>query len=130
VREQAHDAGLARARAMDLEIAVSEAAANTVQHAAALGTLRVWHTEHEIVCEIRDSGVIADPEGAGRQPPAADASGGHGLWLVHQVCDKVELQSNAGGTTIRLHMSLSPPGREARDSPDQNGASATPDVAL
>jgi hypothetical protein len=55
----------------------------------------------------------------GRRPPAADASGGHGLWLVHQVCDKVELHSNAGGTTIRLHMSLAPAGRprggEARE---------------
>ena len=73
--------------------------------------------------------VIADPTEAGRQPPAADASGGHGLWLVHQICDKVELRSDAGGTTIRLHMSLSPPGRGARDSPDSNGATTTPDVA-
>jgi anti-sigma regulatory factor (Ser/Thr protein kinase) len=127
---QAREAGLTEDRVIDFVIAVSEVAANTVRHAHSPGAMEIWSDAGEIICEIRDGGVIADPLAVGRQPPAADASGGHGLWLVHQVCDKVELQSNAGGTTIRLHMSLSPPGREARDSPDQNGASATPDVAL
>jgi hypothetical protein len=32
--------------------------------------------------------------------------GGHGLWLVHQVCDLVEIRSGDAGTTIRLHMNL------------------------
>ena len=49
--------------------------------------------------------MITDPL-AGSQPPPPDASGGHGLWLVYQVCDRVELHSDADGTVIRLHMSL------------------------
>jgi anti-sigma regulatory factor (Ser/Thr protein kinase) len=32
--------------------------------------------------------------------------GGHGLWIVNQVCDQVEMQSDENGTTIRLHMNL------------------------
>jgi hypothetical protein len=40
--------------------------------------------------------------------PAPDASHGHGLWVVHQLCDLVELRTGASGTTIRLHMRLSP----------------------
>jgi anti-sigma regulatory factor (Ser/Thr protein kinase) len=109
VREQARHAGLPGKRAIDLELAVSEAAANTVRHAAAQGhrqgTLRVWCTADEIVCEIRDGGVIADAL-AGRRQPAAGALTGHGLWLVQQVCDHVEIASGADGTTVRMRMAL------------------------
>ena len=35
-----------------------------------------------------------------------DAMGGHGLWIVHQVCDDVEMHSDGDGTTVRLHMKL------------------------
>ena len=34
--------------------------------------------------------------------------GGHGLWIVNQVCDEVEIRSDETGTTIRLHMDLPP----------------------
>jgi anti-sigma regulatory factor (Ser/Thr protein kinase) len=109
VREQARHAGLPGKRAVDLELAVSEAAANTVRHAAAQGhrqgTLRVWCTADEIVCEISDGGVMADAL-AGRRQPAPGALTGHGLWLVYQVCDQVEIASGAGGTTVRMRMAL------------------------
>jgi hypothetical protein len=42
----------------------------------------------------------------GRRKPPPGASGGHGLWLVRQVCDLVELTSDASGTTVRMHMTL------------------------
>jgi anti-sigma regulatory factor (Ser/Thr protein kinase) len=102
---RARMAGLAEDRVVDFVIAVSEVAANTVRHARSLGSMEIWCDAGEIVCEIHDEGVITDPM-AGRQPPAADANGGHGLWLVHQICDKVELRSGENGTTVRLHMSL------------------------
>ena len=107
---QARKAGLPDARVIDFVIAVSEVAANTVRHARSAGSMEIWSEAGEIICEIHDSGVIPDPAGAGRQPPAADANGGHGLWLVYQICDKVELHSDSDGTTIRLHMALPPPG--------------------
>jgi anti-sigma regulatory factor (Ser/Thr protein kinase) len=127
---QARAAGLAEDRVTDFVIAVSEVAANTVRHARSAGSMEIWSDGGEIVCQIRDSGVIADPAAVGRQPPAADANGGHGLWLVYQICDKVELDSNSSGTTIRLHMSLPSHGRKARDSPDRSGGTGGPDVAL
>ena len=68
---------------------------------------------HEIVCEIHDEGTITDPL-AGQRRPASDATGGHGLWLVYQVCDLVELRSDQTGTTIRMHMRIRPPGRPDR----------------
>jgi anti-sigma regulatory factor (Ser/Thr protein kinase) len=109
VLEQARTAGLTEGRANDLVLAVSEVAANTLRHTSSSGTLAIWHDDNEIVCEVRDGGTITDPL-VGTQRPAPDASGGHGLWLVRQVCDLVELNSDANGTTVRMHMTLRPPG--------------------
>lgn len=105
VSERARQAGLPEARISDLVLAVSEAAANTLRHTRSQGTLAIWCDEREIVCEIRDEGVIADPF-AGQRRPAPDATGGHGLWLVRQVCDAVEIHSGTAGTTVRMHMLL------------------------
>ena len=105
VLQHAREAGLTEARANDLVLAVSEVAANTLRHTQASGTLSFWRDENEVICEIRDGGTITDPM-AGRRRPAADATGGHGLWLVRQVCDLVELDSGASGTTIRMHMAI------------------------
>jgi anti-sigma regulatory factor (Ser/Thr protein kinase) len=105
VRAHARAAGLSQARADDLVLAVSEVAANTLRHTPGPGALSIWHDDAEIVCEIRDGGVITDPM-AGRRAPPPGALVGHGLWLVHQVCDQVELSSGADGTTVRMHMSL------------------------
>jgi anti-sigma regulatory factor (Ser/Thr protein kinase) len=103
--KQARSAGLPEDRIVDLVIAVAEITANTVRHARSAGSMEIWADGAEVVCEIRDAGLITDPL-AGRRPPAADASGGHGLWLVHQVCDRVDLRSDENGTVIRLHMAL------------------------
>jgi anti-sigma regulatory factor (Ser/Thr protein kinase) len=102
---QARKAGLPDARVIDFVIAVSEVAANTVRHAHSTGSMEIRSNATELVCEIRDRGVITDPM-VGRQPPPPNASGGHGLWLVHQVCDRVELNSDENGTVVWLYMSL------------------------
>ncbi|HEX6522961.1 MAG TPA: ATP-binding protein [Streptosporangiaceae bacterium] len=105
VASHARQAGLSTGRAIDLVLAVSEVAANTFRHARSPGTLDIWHDADEIVCQITDDGFISDPL-VGTRRPAADAMGGHGLWLVNQVCDRVDLRSDETGTTIRLHMFL------------------------
>src|SRR4029079_11634191 len=105
VHRYAIQAGLTEARAIDLVLAVSEVAANTVKHAKSPGSLKIWYDAREIVCQIHDEGVITDPR-AGHRQPSLDAQGGHGLWIVNQVCDKVEMLSDESGTTIRLHMNL------------------------
>jgi anti-sigma regulatory factor (Ser/Thr protein kinase) len=98
-------AGLPDARIADFVIAVGEVAANTVRHAKSPGSIEIWCDGDEIVCEMRDAGVITDPQ-AGRRAPLPGAAGGHGLWLVYQVCDRVDLHSDQNGTVIRMHMSL------------------------
>jgi anti-sigma regulatory factor (Ser/Thr protein kinase) len=109
VLQQAREAGLTEGRANDLVLAVSEVAANTLRHTRSSGTLAIWHDADEVVCEIHDEGTITDPLTGSRKPPP-DASGGHGLWLVRQVCDLVELTSDGNGTTVRMHMALRQPG--------------------
>jgi anti-sigma regulatory factor (Ser/Thr protein kinase) len=105
---QAREAGLPDDRVVDFVLAVSEVAANTIRHARSPGTMRIWFDGEAITCEIRDDGIITDPLAGTRKPPP-DAAGGHGLWLVHQVCDLVELHSDENGTIIRLHMDIPAP---------------------
>ena len=107
VYRYAMQAGLPESRAIDLVLAVSEVAANTVRHAQSPGSLKIWYDTEEIVCQIQDEGTITDPL-AGRRQPSLEAGGGHGLWIVNQVCDAVEMHSDETGTTIRLHMDLPP----------------------
>ena len=109
VMQQSLAAGLSEGRANDLVLAVSEVAANTLRHTDSTGTLAIWYDQNEIVAEIHDEGTITDPN-PGQHRPAADATGGHGLWLVRQVCDLVELRSDQTGTTIRMHLRIGPPG--------------------
>lgn len=105
VFKYARTAGLTQDRSNDLMLAVSEVAANTLRHTRSHGSLDIWHDQHELICEVHDEGTITDPL-AGRHLPSVDASGGHGLWLVHQLCDLVELRSDSSGTTIRMHMAI------------------------
>jgi len=87
----------------NLVIAAGEITANTLRHTRAGGTFWVWHTGEELICQVRDQGWISDPlAGRWRRPPDGP---GHGLWVVNQVCDLVEIRtSQAAGTIIRLHM--------------------------
>jgi anti-sigma regulatory factor (Ser/Thr protein kinase) len=106
-RRQARAAGLTEPRLTDLVIAVGELAANTLRHTRSDGTVQVWADAGEVICEVRDHGHIRDAL-AGRRCPPADATGGHGLWVVHQVCDLVEMRTGSSGTVFRLHIALSP----------------------
>jgi anti-sigma regulatory factor (Ser/Thr protein kinase) len=105
VYRYARQAGLPESRAIDLVLAVSEVAANTVRYANSPGSLKIWYDTREIVCQIQDDGIITDPL-AGQRTPSLEGTGGHGLWIVNQVCDEVEMRSDETGTTIRLHMDL------------------------
>ncbi len=101
----AERAGLPPERAADLVVAAGELAANTLAHTPGSGTVRIWQTADDLVCEIADQGWIEDPL-AGRLRPASEGHGGYGLWVVNQVCDLVETRTGPAGTTTRCHMSL------------------------
>ncbi len=104
--EQARLAGLAPARVTDLVIAVGELASNTLAHTSGPGTLWLWAHGGELLCQVHDGGHIADPLAGSCLPGPAELGGGRGLWVVHQVCDLVELRTGGAGTTVRLHLRL------------------------
>jgi anti-sigma regulatory factor (Ser/Thr protein kinase) len=103
VASMAQRAGLASSRIPDLVLAVSELAANTLHHTDSGGTVQVWKTREEIICQVADTGQITDPL-AGHRAPSDEVLGGKGLWLVNQVCDLVQARTGQAGTTTRLHM--------------------------
>jgi anti-sigma regulatory factor (Ser/Thr protein kinase) len=57
-----------------------------------------------LICEVRDTGRIADPLAGRRRPPADQLAGGWGLWIANALCDLVQLRTSSGGTTVRLHL--------------------------
>ena len=95
-------AGLEPRRAADFVLAVNELASNSILHGGGGGTLRCWQDEGSLVCEVSDAGHIADPL-VGRARPRVDQAGGRGVWIVHQLCDLVQLRTSATGTVVRVH---------------------------
>ena len=104
VSNAAERAGLTGVRVGDLVLAVHELAANSLRHGGGHGVLRMWEDRDAFVCEVRDEGRIEEPL-VGRALPALDQKGGHGLWLVNQVCDLVQLRSSPRGSVVRVRMS-------------------------
>ncbi len=99
----ARGAGMSADRVCDLVLAVGELAANTLRHTSAGGVLSIWAARGELICQVADTGHISDPL-AGRHEPGLEADGGHGIWVVQQLCDLAELRTGPGGLVIRLHM--------------------------
>jgi anti-sigma regulatory factor (Ser/Thr protein kinase) len=104
VRSCAESSGLPPARCADLVLAVGEITANTLGHTQAGGTVHVWVSEHQILCQIHDEGWITDPLAGRRSPPPQ--SRGHGLQVVNEVCDLLEMRTGPAGTTFRIRMRL------------------------
>jgi len=91
------------ARSEDMVLAVNELATNSILHGGGGGALRLWNEGETLLCEVRDSSCITDPL-VGRIRPTPDQRTGHGLWLVNQLCDLVQIRSSDAGCVVRLHM--------------------------
>jgi MEDS: MEthanogen/methylotroph, DcmR Sensory domain len=61
VLSRAKCAGLAPPRIPDLVLAISELAGNTLRHTDGGGTVQVWRSRAEIICQVADPGQITDP---------------------------------------------------------------------
>ena len=103
VTHHAAAAGFDAERTSDVVLAVNEVATNSLRHGGQRGTLTVWHEGATLICEVQDTGQIADPL-AGRRIPSPAAVGGYGLWLVNHLCDLVQVRTGPGGSVVRLHV--------------------------
>jgi anti-sigma regulatory factor (Ser/Thr protein kinase) len=93
-------------RTADLILAVTEVATNSVRYGGGHGALRIWRDDNSVICEVRDQGHLEYPL-VGRQRPAVDTVEGRGMWLVHQLCDLVQIRSFSLGTVVRMHTWIS-----------------------
>jgi anti-sigma regulatory factor (Ser/Thr protein kinase) len=103
VTRHAHAAGFDAERTSDVVLAVNEVATNSLRYGGQRGTLTVWREGPTLICEVHDTGQIADPL-AGRRLPSPTAVGGFGLWLVNHLCDLVQVRTGPGGSVVRLHI--------------------------
>lgn len=105
-----HVAAKARRHGLDddavdrLALAVHEVMVNSVDHGGGGGMLRLWTEDDDLVCEVRDEGVITDPL-VGRRRPTLTQPRGRGMWMVNQLCDLVQVRSSPEiGTVVRLRV--------------------------
>ena len=108
VAAHAATAGMAAGRIVDVVLAVHELAANAILHGAGRGRLRLLVTAGSLHYEVSDLGRDS-PDGqaeSGSHLPWSVAPG-HGLWLVQQVCDQLNIVSGPGGSRVTAVFSLS-----------------------
>jgi len=98
-------AGLSEDRVGEVVLAVHELAANAVAHGAGHGRLRIWNLDGALGCEVVDGGAAGTTDA----PETADpwpTTDGHGLWLVRQVADYLDLRSGPYGTRALVTFAL------------------------
>jgi hypothetical protein len=64
--------------------------------------IRLWLSEDAMVCEVDDRGLVDDPL-IGRASSLRPQSRERGIRLANELCDLVQVRSNASGTTVRVH---------------------------
>ena len=107
VAEVAARGGTAPERVADLVLAVNEIGSNSVEHGPGHGRLRLWVTGEGVVAEVGDSGN-AGLTFPGMVAPPPSGARGRGLWLASELCDVMQVWSDAHSTVIRLRMDHEP----------------------
>jgi serine/threonine-protein kinase RsbW len=79
----------------DLEIALTEACANVIEHAAGADKfeVRLDVAEDHCAIDVLDNGTGFDASSAGTDPPAAESEHGRGLFLIKALSDNVRMHS-------------------------------------
>ena len=77
-------------------LVVSELVTNAVKHGSPPVSLALTVSPEHVVVEVRDFGAPMPPE----HPTLGDSSGGRGLFIVEQLCDRWGARSHAVGKTV------------------------------
>jgi anti-sigma regulatory factor (Ser/Thr protein kinase) len=97
--ETAGRSGIGPDRVADVVLAVNEIASNSVEHGPGSGRLRMW-TDGGVLAEIADAGRLTEQFPGMTLPPATGVRG-RGFWLASELCDVMEIWTEAG-TVVRL----------------------------
>jgi anti-sigma regulatory factor (Ser/Thr protein kinase) len=101
VQLHVRQAGISEDRAGDVVLAVHELASNAVRHGAGEGRLRMWNLGEVVCCQVDDG----DPSGQAVMNVLPDMPG-HGLWVVRQVADQMQILSGPHGTRATITFKL------------------------
>jgi serine/threonine-protein kinase RsbW len=109
VRVYARHAGLRGGRVDHLVIAVNEAVTNVLDHGGGGGTVSAYTSPASVIVEICDhAGRLRAEHLTSIDPlpsPPADTER-LGLWLIHRLCDEVNLDHPHDHSRLRLSMIL------------------------
>jgi anti-sigma regulatory factor (Ser/Thr protein kinase) len=97
IRKLLHEHGASADNSHALELAISEAAANAVEHAYDPGD-----HEFEVAAEVRTEGVYLTVSDSGRWRSPRGRARGLGLGLIKKLIDEVDVQRTENGTTLRM----------------------------
>ena len=97
-------AGIPAQRAAKLVTAIDELATAGVRDSGGV-QIRLWSDVGTMVCEVADRAVVDDPL-IGRASSLRPQSRERGIRLANELCDLVQVRSNATGTTVRVHSFL------------------------
>lgn len=90
-------------------LAVNEITTNAVRHAGGQGQLQLWRHDADLWCRVTDDGPGIPPRRLRPRTPSAGHITGRGLWLAHQICDSVDIETGrSAGTRVLLRYALSP----------------------
>jgi len=96
--------GIPVQRSAKLVTAIDEIATAGLRDACCV-RIRLWRDEGAMMCEVGDRGIVDDPL-IGRASTLRPRSRERGIRLANELCDLVQVRSNASGTTVRVHTRL------------------------
>jgi hypothetical protein len=87
-----------------LILAVSEVGAYLKNQGPGAAAVRAWEQPGAVVCDFRQPGTsISDPF-LGLRPASLEPGADDGLWLANQICDWMDIRSDADGCAIQLQV--------------------------
>lgn len=106
-----HEFGISDGPTNDVALAVTEACANVVEHAAAAPgpdefELRLDLTAEECVVRVADRGTGFASVGPTTYPPDPSSLRGRGIFLMRALVDRVHFDERAEGTIVQLEKHL------------------------
>jgi hypothetical protein len=104
ITDRAAEYGVEGDRADMLVLAVSEVGAYLKRQPPGGAAVRTWEQPGAVVCDFRQPGGSIDDPFLGLRPAELEPGDGDGLWLTNQICDWMEIRSDADGCAVQLQV--------------------------
>jgi anti-sigma regulatory factor (Ser/Thr protein kinase) len=126
VAAHASAAGLSPSRVYDVVTTAHELAANAVRHGAGHGRLHLHCDGHALYCQVSDEGPASRDAYPGQHPariPPWPVEYAHGLWVIGEIADKLDIDHGPAGTTATAVFTIShpPPAGDGAMTPQDEG---------